>query len=206
MVSVRVFPRKSSLYPDSPMYNWRVSPRNFRQSYCVIVKSTGSVFAMHSRTRKIWLPNCETSFALGCLRSPRSQTCERRVSDSFLERSQEVAADRLTDDRCLVAEGALFFCHRADMRGFFVGELAQKVNQILIGRHEERAVTARKIGGLLKELGIRKEVRVAKGCRVSLTDAVRKKIHDQARAYGVTPAGNELVKCSHCIKEEGLTN
>jgi hypothetical protein len=118
----------------------------------------------------------------------------------FDQRNHELEADRLTDDRCLVAEMALFFCHSAETRGFFVGQLAQKVNDLLQGRHEDRFVTHRKVGALLKELGINK-TRVVKGYRVFLTDAVRNKIHDQARAYGVLPVGHELVKCSNCIKD-----
>ena len=55
---------------------------------------------------------------------------------------------------------------------------------ILKGRHEDRALTDKKVGLLLRALGIHGE-RVTKGYRILLTDSVREQIHAAARDYQV---------------------
>ena len=52
----------------------------------------------------------------------------------------------------MVAEAALFFCHKPDTAHFFVGELAEKVNALLTGRHEESQLSAKGVGLVLREL------------------------------------------------------
>jgi thiol-disulfide isomerase/thioredoxin len=121
----------------------------------------------------------------------------KAVGDSFSQRSREVEANRLTDDVCLVAEAVLFFCHSEDKRQFFVGELAAKVNDLLQGRHEARVLTDRKVGSLLRELGIH-GTRVVKGYQISLSESVSKLIHEKARSYNVAPMRDGVVRCSHC--------
>ena len=88
----------------------------------------------------------------------------------------------------MIAETASFFCHKANTDHFFVGELAECVNTLLMGRHENRALTLKMVGLLLRALGIRGQ-RVVKGYRVLLTDAVCEQIHRVARAYHAFPAG-----------------
>ena len=66
------------------------------------------------------------------------------VSGALLQRSRDVEGDRLSDDPCLVAEGALFFCHKTDTDHFFVRDLAEIVNASLKGRHEDRTLTDKK--------------------------------------------------------------
>ncbi|MBZ5652941.1 MAG: hypothetical protein LAO18_20925, partial [Acidobacteriia bacterium] len=45
------------------------------------------------------------------------------VTSSLLQQSREAEGDRLSDD-CMVAEAALFFCHKPGTEDFFVGDLA----------------------------------------------------------------------------------
>ena len=40
----------------------------------------------------------------------------KSVTNSLLQQSQEVKGDRLSNDQCLVAEAALFFCHKPSPR------------------------------------------------------------------------------------------
>jgi len=111
--------------------------------------------------------------------------------------SQEAEGDRLSDDRCLVAEAALFFCHKANTQHFFVGELAECVNTLLNGRHEDRVLTDKKAGLLLRALGIHGQ-RVVKGYRIMLTDAVRTQIHRIAGSYQVVAVQDGIARCRHC--------
>jgi hypothetical protein len=128
---------------------------------------------------------------------------QKNVSDFLLQLSHEAEEARMSDDRCVVAEAALFFCHRPDTSHFFVGELAEMVNALLTGRHEDRVLTDKKVGLLLRTLGIHGE-RVVKGYRVSLTDAVRERIHRVATAYRVISTKDGVARCADC-KTEGST-
>ncbi|MGH9504094.1 MAG: hypothetical protein ACRD20_14680 [Terriglobales bacterium] len=119
------------------------------------------------------------------------------VTSTLLQHSQQIGEERFVDDTCLAAEAALFFCHKADTEHFFVGDLAERVTALLEGRHEDRAVTDRKAGSLLGELGIRGE-RITKGYRIRLTDAVRQQIHRIAHDYQVLPAKDGIARCRHC--------
>jgi hypothetical protein len=121
----------------------------------------------------------------------------KSVLSSLMEQSRETEGARLSDERCVVAEAALLFCHKDDTEQFFVGDLAVKVNDLLKGRHEERILTSKKVGLLLRDLGIKGE-RVVKGYRIVLTESNREKIHGNARAYRVISTQDGVVRCNHC--------
>ena len=126
---------------------------------------------------------------------------QRSVTTFLLQRSQDVQGDRLSNDQCMVAEAALFFCHKPETEHFFIGDLAETVNDLLKGRHDDRVLTDKKVGLLLRDLGIRGE-RVVKGYKVSLTDAVREQIHRLAEAYQVVSTQDGVARCSHCRVEK----
>ena len=119
------------------------------------------------------------------------------VLTSLMEQSREGEGAHLSDERCVVAEAALLFCHKADTEQFFVGDLAEKVNDLLEGRHEECILTNKKVGLVLRNLGIKGE-RVVKGFRILLTESMREKIHGIARAYRVISTQDGVARCRHC--------
>ena len=119
------------------------------------------------------------------------------VSRSLLQVSREAESNRLSDDRCLVAEAALFFCHKQETTQFFIGDLADAVNALLKGRHEDRELTPKKVGLLLRSLGIHGQ-RVVNGYRIELTDPVREQIHHVALAHQVPSAKDAIARCLHC--------
>ena len=119
------------------------------------------------------------------------------MSSSLLQQSREAEGERLSDDRCVVVEAALFFCYKANTEHFFVGDLAECVNTLLNGRHEDRALTDKMVGSLLRALGIHGR-RVVKGYRILLTGAVREQIHRIARAYQVLSVQDGVARCRHC--------
>jgi hypothetical protein len=125
----------------------------------------------------------------------------KSVSNSLSQQSQEIEEGRLADDRCLVAEAALFFCHKANTEHFFVGDLAECVNTLLAGRHEDRVLTDKMAGLLLRALGIQGH-RVVKGYKIMLTDSVRQQIHEVARAYQVLSVQDGIARCRHCPEEK----
>jgi hypothetical protein len=119
------------------------------------------------------------------------------VHAEILRQSQEAAGARFFDPKCVVVEAALFFCHDPDPAHFFVGELAEKVNDLLKGRHEESNLSDKKAGLVLRELGVYGE-RVATGYKIVVTDALREQIHQLAFAYQVPPAVDGVRRCRYC--------
>ena len=156
---------------------------------------TGGMFAMPNRRSKAPL---HTSDEVCTWLAPLSDAADVRkpVLEYFLQRSESVAADDMTNELCLAAEAALFLCHRKNADHFFVAELAETINNLLQGRHELRSVTDKKAGMLLRELGIPSR-RTAKGFKVSLTQAVREQIQAVARAYLAASVVDEVMHCTY---------
>jgi len=121
----------------------------------------------------------------------------RSVFEEILRQSQEAAGARFIDPKCLVTEAALFFCHKPDTAHFFVGELAETVNLLLQGRHEESNLSAKGAGMILRELGLHGE-RVAEGYKVALTDAVRLRIHRLVHDFQVASVQDGVRRCRFC--------
>jgi len=121
----------------------------------------------------------------------------KSVFEEILRQSREVAGTRFFDPRCVVAEAALFFCHKRDTAYFFIGELAEKVNALLQGRHAESNLSAKQVGLVLRQFGIHGE-RVAQGYKVGLTDVVREQIHQLASDYRVLSVEDRVRRCDFC--------
>jgi hypothetical protein len=119
------------------------------------------------------------------------------VFEVILRQSREAAEARWFDPKCVVAEAALVLCHKKNVAHFFVGELAETVNVILKGRHEEPNLSAKKVGLLLRQLGIHGE-RVVEGYKIVLADAVRERIHQLAHDYRVPTLDDGVRRCCFC--------
>ena len=119
------------------------------------------------------------------------------VTNSLLLKSQQLKEQNFSNDLCLAAEAALFFCHKANTDHFFVGDAAERVTHLLAGRHEDRTMTDKMAGKLLRDLGIFGE-RVTAGYRILLTDARRQQIHGLARDYQVLSMQDGVTRCRYC--------
>jgi hypothetical protein len=126
----------------------------------------------------------------------------KSVSEEILRQSQEAAQARFFDPKCVVAEAALFFCHKPDTGYFLVGELAGTINDLLQGRHEESKLSPKKVGLVLRELGIHSE-RVVEGYKIVLTDIVRERIHRLAVDYRVLSLQDGVRRCRFCPEKSG---
>jgi hypothetical protein len=123
------------------------------------------------------------------------------ILSSLLSRSKEVAGARLTDLDCLVVEAALCYCHDPSKEEFFVQEMADAVNAILSGRHEERTTTTKAVGQTLRGLGLAAE-RVTRGYRIDLTNNNRETIHRLAREHDVPSIQGGVERCDHCQRAD----
>ncbi len=126
------------------------------------------------------------------------------VFAEILRQSREEAGCRLIDPKCVVIEGALFYCHKRDVAHFFVGELSDKANLLLKGRHEEPILSAKEVGSILRELGLHGE-RMAEGYKVVLTDRVRQHIHRLAQAFQVASLQDAVRRCVFCSGERAAS-
>ena len=97
----------------------------------------------------------------------------------------------------MVAEAALFFCHKVDTEYFFVGDLTEVVNVMLKGRNEDRTLSDKMVGLLLRALGLQGH-RVVKGYKISLTNSVRERIHRIATSYRVHSVQDGVARCGQC--------
>jgi hypothetical protein len=128
---------------------------------------------------------------------------DQSVRRAFTERREEFSQVAYEDPKCLVIETALLFCHKRGIKRFFVRELAEKVNDLLLGRHADFSVEDRMAGSILHRLGVRKR-RVTKGFCVDLTPSTRTQIHRLAVAYQVLSARGDVQRCEQC-KNENLS-
>ena len=125
----------------------------------------------------------------------------KSVFEEILQQSKEAAGDRFFDPKCVVVEGALFFCHKPEVRHFFVGELAEVVNALLKGRHEETTLSPKRVGLVLRELGVHGD-RVAEGYKIVLNDDLRERIHHLAFDYRVLSLEDGVRRCGYGRREE----
>jgi thiol-disulfide isomerase/thioredoxin len=132
---------------------------------------------------------------------------QKRVAHWLSERSEDLAGARLCDPKCVVAEAALMFCHRRNTEYFYVRELQEKANDLLLSRHENLRLEDRKVGSLLRDLGLRGK-RVTHGYRIELIDSVREQIHRIATSYQVASVQDGTTRCPYCVsgKANGKSN
>jgi len=128
----------------------------------------------------------------------------RAVHAELLRQSEELAGTRFLDPKCVVTEAALFFCHKPEATQFLVGELAETVNNLLKGRHEEATLSDKRVGLILRELGVRGE-RVAAGYKVSFTDVMRERIHRLAHDFHVASLDDRVHRCRFCSGKQILS-
>ncbi len=124
----------------------------------------------------------------------------KSVFEEISRQSREAAGARFFDPKCVVVEAALFFCHKPDAGHFFVGELAEKINDLLQGRHEESKLSAKRVGLVLRELGIYGD-RVAEGYKIVLTDVLKERVHQLAADYRVLSLEDGVRRCGYCREE-----
>jgi hypothetical protein len=97
----------------------------------------------------------------------------------------EARIDRSLEPEWLVAEALMAVCHDGDkggrfMLGMLVGDVANEVNQKLKDRHEDLRLSAKKVGMVLKALGLCTTRLGRSGRGFMITPALKRKIHEIA--------------------------
>lgn len=103
---------------------------------------------------------------------------------------EEARVDRSLEPEWLVAEALMAVCHGGNQDGRFdegmlVGDVANEVNQKLRDRHEDIRLSAKKVGMVLRGLGLPTMRLGRSGRGLMLTDHLKRKIHEVAAELGI---------------------
>jgi hypothetical protein len=110
----------------------------------------------------------------------------------------EYLSAKSADFRIVVVECLLYCSHERPGGEVFVGEVAEKVQTILVSGGDLIAVTPRRVGKIIDNLGLQTEPRNKRGYRVLLTQAVCRRIHELARQFGLLPFADGVERCKLC--------
>jgi hypothetical protein len=114
----------------------------------------------------------------------------------------EIRVDLASLLASIVLEALLARCHSTTDEKISVEDLTADVNTILRGRGEVLTVSTESVGWKLRSLGLHRDFIRGGRKGVTLTQEVRKRIHDLAVAYGVRTL-RELpakISCSFCAR------
>ncbi|MGB9402106.1 MAG: hypothetical protein WCA98_01105 [Candidatus Acidiferrales bacterium] len=106
---------------------------------------------------------------------------------------------RWTDMRCVAIESLLYHCHVEKQGKIYVGRATTTASAILSGRGETMLLSPEKFGRVLRLLGLTPQ-RDNKGFGISLTDRVRRRIHELARDYDVAAVQEGVAQCPLCTE------
>jgi len=98
----------------------------------------------------------------------------------------------------VVVECLLYYSHARPGGEVFIGEVAEKVQTILVSSDDLIEVTPRRVGKIIDNLGLQTEPRNKRGFRLLLSQALRRRIHELARQFGVLPFGDGVERCNLC--------
>jgi len=135
------------------------------------------------------------------------------------EHDDEARIERSLEPEWLVAEALFSVCHEGMEKGYlvseiFVGGVAVEINRRLQTRSEEIRLKAKKVGLVLKSLGLRTILLGRMGRGLELTSVMKRKIHELAARLGIDrraisslmglESGYGSAPCALC-EEFGLT-
>lgn len=117
---------------------------------------------------------------------------------ALLELDEQAKFDRSHSLAAFVLEVLLALCH-GNKQTAYVGEVAELVNAIAIGRHDEREVTPKKVGRILrKKLGLTPGKNTGRGYSLSLDRETASRVHRLAASYKVASLVYPDKPCQLC--------
>ena len=122
---------------------------------------------------------------------------------SLLRAQEELALSaQVWRPECVVLEALLVLCHETGHESVLIGEVTKLVNGILTGRGESLELQPRKLGHILRSLGVFTQ-RGAKGYGFYLSNDAKRHLHELAVAYRVPSVSIATEGCSHCAELVG---
>ena len=114
---------------------------------------------------------------------------------------QDVRTRRTDSVHAVEIEAALFLSHETKRGQARIGEITTVANGILKGRGESLQLDPREVGNHLRALGLFSERLGRAGRGIRFTSAIRRKIHDLARAYDVRSLQGDP-RCEFCAESK----
>ena len=140
---------------------------------------------------------------------------ESLILSALRERDSEAEAERLLEPEWLVGEALFRQCHEGEISSTLVGGIAASINQKLEFQGEDFRIGARRVGWILKSLGVPTQRLGSLGRGLMFMPGQRRQIHAIARHLGICrrtiatlqglEAGYGGSRCLLC-EEFGLTD
>ena len=137
------------------------------------------------------------------------------VLSALRERDQAAKIERALEPEWLTEENLFRLIHEGPIHSILVGGIAASINEKLKFRGEDFRISARRVGSVLKSLGLKTETLGSLGRGLLFAPATRRQIHGVARHLAIsrrtiaTPQGLEVGyggrRCLLC-EEFGLTD
>jgi hypothetical protein len=112
-------------------------------------------------------------------------------------RDEAVKLDRISEIPSILLEALLVCCHER-RPAVYVQEIADVANDILSRHDEILKLSARQVGGKLKNLGFRTERLDAAGRGIYVLGENCRRVHELAKMYGVPSLQTGLLGCPQC--------
>jgi hypothetical protein len=129
--------------------------------------------------------------------APELQAGLRSVLQGQHER---IRAQSWLDERSVVIEAVLAFCHRGGEDRAYVGAIAATATEILKGRGENVLLEPKAVGAMLRSVFGITPKRDGDGFAVRLSEDIRRKIHGLARNFDVASLEDRDARCPHCVE------
>jgi hypothetical protein len=111
---------------------------------------------------------------------------ESIILSTLRERDSEAEAERLLEPEWLVGEALFRECHEGEISSILVGGIAASINQKLEFQGEDFRIGARRVGWVLKSLGVPTQRLGSLGRGLTITSSQRRQVHAIARHLGIS--------------------
>ena len=130
---------------------------------------------------------------------PDSEQWNKRVAEALTSQDEARLLDPSMESQAVVVDALLVLCHQ-QKAVVGIGELAETANGILELRDDGYTLTDRRVGSITTSLGLRgrNEKRGNTGYKVTLTAAVKRRIHELGRSLNVPFFTEDIQPCEFC--------
>jgi hypothetical protein len=127
---------------------------------------------------------------------PDDQALQQRIGELLKPMDEAARLDVASRESAVVIQALLVLCHEG-APGFYVGNVAEIANGILQMLKDDLRLSSRRVGAILKMFGLIAN-RDNRGFRLTLTNAVKLRIHRLGRSLDVPFFKGEITPCEFC--------
>ena len=130
---------------------------------------------------------------------PDTAEWNRRVAEALSSQEEARLLDPSVESQAVVVDALLVLCHQ-QKSVVGIGEVAETANGVLELRGDGYKLTDRRVGSITTSLGLRDRnaKRGNKGYKITLTNAVKRRIHELGRSLNVPFFAEDIQPCDFC--------